>query len=148
MSQHNLTCFSWLSSSSPTQVAWHSSMRSHTAAWQPPAIKYGSAQRRSTAAFSTLLSSAPQSLWLHLRCTQTRASNLPSPSQVPPNRLFSPSPLFQSLSLALSFSPPPQPENPLRIHNNGVIDWIKPYNVWWRGCSGEKSMGRCDFLSH
>lgn len=40
-----------------------------------------------------------------------------------------PSPLFQSLSLTPSFLPPPQPEDPLKIRNNRVVDWIKLYNV-------------------
>lgn len=52
----------------------------------------------------------------------TSGSNLPSAFRpVPPNGSASSTPF--------SLSPPPplhQPRDPLRIHNNGAADWIKP----------------------
>lgn len=141
MSRHNLTF---------SQVAWHSDgVQLHDSL-----LPFNMLQCSGGARLHSALCSAPHSLSLHLCCclilflTHKPASIIYLPHPKCPLIACSLSSLFQSLSLTLSLSPPPQPKNPLRIHNNGVIDWIKQYDVWWRWCSGEKSMGRCDFLSH
>lgn len=148
MPWHNLTCFSWHSRSAPAQTARHSSTWRHTAWWQTPAIKYAPAQRRSAAVNSCLLHPDFSDCIYTVVWMLFSHTNLQSLIYLPLPKcpLIACSVSF-SLSVSLSFSPPPLPENPLRICNNGVVDWIKQYNVWWRGRSGEKSMGRCDLLS-
>lgn len=80
------------------------------------------------------------SLSVSLWCAQICVSSRPPSSPAPPNRLFLPRPLPPRPS-PLWFSPPLQPENPLRIHNNGVVDWIKPCavmeGVWRREINGQ-----------
>lgn len=75
-----------------------------------------------TEAAAESLSSSTASLPPRHAALLTSGSNLPSAfGPVPPNGSASSTPF--SLS-----SPPPlrQSQDPLRIHNNGAADWIKP----------------------